>query len=318
MNYQLPFFEKYRPKTFEDLILLERVKNKIKNGITTNLILYGSAGIGKSSFAKVLINEFKYPFLWINASLDGRIDTLKETIQNFCVNYSLDSENENSIKVVVLDEVERSSDSFFDAFRGVIEKYAGTTRFILTTNFINKIPDAILSRFESLNFNFEDNEENELIKKYLIRLKHIIKIENIDIEDKAIIKLVKSKYPDLRSIINSLEGFKNENRKITLDDLNKYYGSNKNVFKFIIENRDPIENYKFLLENYSNKVDDILYSLGSEFIEYIRLEKQELIKYIPLLIIKICEYQVNKSRALDPVIVMLACVYDIQNILSNV
>lgn len=311
----LPFTEKYRPQTMEDLILPDRIANKFQDGIKVNLLMYGSAGIGKTTTAKVIINQFKHPYKWLNASLEARMEVLQD-LENFCATYSL-VDDSNSLKIVVLDEAEKASSSFIDAIRGIVEKYAATTRFVATTNYINKLPEAFVSRFEPVNFNFDDADEKELIKKYAGRVKKISTSEGIEIDIPAIKSLVRSKFPDMRSILNTLEAYKAERRPITLDDIKRYFSVYKEVFQKITAGIDPVGNYQYFVSNYSNKVDDVLNSLGVEFIEYIKTEKPDFIRYIPNIIICVCDHQTKREQVLDPVINMLACVYQIQNILAS-
>jgi DNA polymerase III delta prime subunit len=102
------FTEKYRPKTLDDLIVPERVMNQFKNGVQTNLLFYGTPGTGKTSAAKALCNHFGHDMMYINASLDGRIDVIKSKIESFAHAFSLIPNDRNNgekrFKVVILDE----------------------------------------------------------------------------------------------------------------------------------------------------------------------------------------------------------------------
>jgi len=154
------FTEKYRPKNLDELILPERVMNKFKNGLTQNVLFAGSPGTGKTSTAKAIINQFELPYLYINASRDTSVDVIRTQITDFCSTMSI-LDDRNKFKVVILDEVDGVSDQFFKALRATMEQFASNSRFIATCNYINKLPDAILSRFEVINFDFDKSEETD-------------------------------------------------------------------------------------------------------------------------------------------------------------
>ena len=166
---QALFTEKYRPKNLDDLILPERVMNKFKDGLTQNVLFAGSPGTGKTSTAKAIINQFELPYLYINASTDTSVEVIRTRITDFCSTMSI-LDDRNKFKVVILDEVDGVSDQFFKALRATMEQFAANSRFIATCNYINKLPDPILSRFEVINFDFDKSEETELTKKYIKRV----------------------------------------------------------------------------------------------------------------------------------------------------
>lgn len=210
------------------------------------------------------------------------------------------------------------SDSAFKALRAVTEEFSANTRFIATCNYINKIPDAIQSRFEVINYDFTKEEENELLKGYVVKLYNICKEEGLDIEKTALVELVKRKFPDLRSILNSLQGYFSEGKKsITLDDIKKFNSVHKDVFELIFNNVDPVKNYQYLVSEYSLKVDEVLSSLGNEFVEYLKMEKPESIKFLPQIIIEVAKYQSMRFQVVDQMISLLACVYSLQTIVRS-
>ena len=155
------FTEKYRPKNLEQLILPERVMAKFKDGITQNMLFAGSPGTGKTSTAKAIVNQFDLPYLYINASTYTSVDVIRTRITDFCSTMSI-LDDRNKFKVVILDEVDGVSDQFFKALRATMEQFASNSRFIATCNYINKLPDPILSRFEVINFDFDKGSRVEL------------------------------------------------------------------------------------------------------------------------------------------------------------
>ena len=309
--------EKWRPKTLTDLILPNRIKTKLEKGINNNLLLTSSPGTGKTSTAKVLVRQFNHPHIYINASVDTSIDIVRTRITDFCANRSIMDE-EGKLKIIILDEVDGVSDQFFKAMRATMEQFHHNARFIATCNYINKIPEAIQSRFEIINFDFDKEEENELMRSYLVRLFSICKEENLNIEKPAMLELVKRKFPDLRSTLNTLQGYKNQGKEIiTVEDVKRFNSIFKDIFDLIFNNVDPVKNYQFLVSQYGNKVDDVLSSLGTEFVEYLKMEQPAALKYLPQIIIKVTEYQALRTQVIDNVLPMLACIYALQGIVRG-
>lgn len=311
------FTEKYRPKNLEDLILPDRVMSKFKDGLVQNMLFAGSPGTGKTSCAKAIVNQFNLPYLYINASTDTSVDVIRTRIIDFCSTVSI-MDAPGSFKVVILDEVDGVSDQFFKALRATMEQFASNSRFIATCNYINKLPDPILSRFEVINFDFDKEEESELTKKYIRRVYEICKQEEMTIDKEALVEFVRRNFPDLRSTLNKLQGYKTQGtNNITVEDVKKFNSVYKDVFDLVFNESDPAKNYQLLVSNYSNRVDDVLQSLGEEFVEYIQQERLQSVKHIPQVIISVAKHQAQRVHVIDPVITMLSCVYDIQGIVKE-
>ena len=141
-------------------------------------------------------------------------------------------------------------------------------------------------------------------------------MKEFQLKKEALLELVKRKFPDMRSIVNTLQGFYAEGKtKISLIDITSFHGVHKDLFDFIFASKSEIDNYKYIVSNYSNRVDDAIAALGQDFLEYIQLEK-------PLLYHKIGEicYEVNKHSyelrfVIDPVITLLSLVFKLQLII---
>ena len=236
---------------------------------------------------------------------------------DFCSTMSI-LDDQGKMKIVILDEVDGVSDQFFKALRATMEQFASNSRFIATCNYVNKIPDPILSRFEVIDFDFDKQEESELTKKYIRRVYDICGKEEMTIEKPALVEFVRRNFPDLRSTLNKLQGYKSEGTSnITLDDVKKFNSVYKDVFELIFNETDPVKNYKHLVGEYSNRVDEILQTLGEEFIEYIQTEKGNSIKHIPQIAVTVAEHQAQRVHVIDPVITMLSCIYKLQEIIRN-
>ena len=242
---------------------------------------------------------------------------IRTRIIDFCSTVSI-IDKPGSFKVVILDEVDGVSDQFFKALRATMEQFASNSRFIATCNYINKLPDPILSRFEVINFDFDKEEESELTKKYIKRVYQICGNEDMTIDKAALVEFVRRNFPDLRTTLNKLQGYKTQGtNNITVEDVKKFNSVYKDVFELIFNETDPAKNYQLLVSNYANKVDDVLQTLGEEFIEYIQQEKLQHVKHIPQIIITVAKHQAQRVHVIDPVITMLSCVYEIQSIVNS-
>jgi DNA polymerase III delta prime subunit len=309
--------EKYRPVSLEDLIIPDRIRTKLNDGVYQHLLFYGSPGTGKTSAAKALCNQFGLEYRYINASDETSVDVIREKITKFCTTASLTS-LDGKMKVVILDEIDGVSDQFNKALKATMDSFSKNTRFIATTNHINKIPEAVLSRFEQINFDFTKEEETEQLKFYMKRVYEIVKKEGAEIEKPALLELVKRKFPDLRNTLTVLQGYLAEGKElITIDDVKKFHGVYKDVYDLIFDNIDPVKNYQYLASEYSNRVDDVLASLGGDFIEYIQMEKPAYAKHVPQIIITVAEHQAQRVHVIDQVVTMLSCVYSIQSIVHS-
>jgi len=222
------FPEKYRPKTLDDIILPQGTKTQIKDWIKNknmpNLLLVSrTPGLGKSSLAHVLINEFNADALFINISLNNNIDVLRTKIQGFVSTISFSG----SEKFVILDEADGMGHTLQKSLRGFIEEFSQNARFILTANYSEKILDPLKDRLQVLDFDeMFTVHKKELIKDTAQRLIEILKHEGIDYKKEDVLKLIRSTYPSNRSlmiklqesIVNGILEVK-EDDKGTLDDV---------------------------------------------------------------------------------------------------
>jgi DNA polymerase III delta prime subunit len=199
--------EKYRPQTLDDVILPKKMMDYFRqiagSGEIPNMIFGGSAGRGKTSVAVSLLNDVDADMLFINASLQNNMDTLRYTINS----YAMTSSMTDSQKVVFLDEADRLKPEVQDGLKGLIEQTEANCRFIFTTNNISKIIDPIKSRCQYIDFNSGQADTQELMVSYFKRMCWILENEMVPFEKPALAEFVKLKYPDFRMILNELQKY---------------------------------------------------------------------------------------------------------------
>lgn len=194
--------EKYRPKTIDEYVFRDngqkkKVEGWVKSGEIPHLLFSGSAGIGKTTLAKVLFNELDinpYDILEINASRTNSVDDVRDKIIDFSKMIPF-----GAFKVILLDEADYFSQAAQAALRGVMEEYHSTVRFILTCNYPHKIIPALHSRCQGFHVDTVDKEE------FTARVATILIKESIDLDLDTLDTYVKATYPDLRKCINSVQ-----------------------------------------------------------------------------------------------------------------
>jgi replication factor C small subunit len=194
--------EKYRPKdlsgyVFRDDHQRKQIETWVKDQSIPHLIFSGSAGIGKTTLAKILINLLgieDYDVLEINASRTNSVDDVRDKITNFVQMIPF-----GPFKVVLLDEADYLSPNAQAALRGVMEEYHATSRFILTCNYPNRIIPALHSRCQG--FHIERTDQTE----FTARVATILVEENIEFDLDTLDSYVKVTYPDLRKCINMVQ-----------------------------------------------------------------------------------------------------------------
>tara|TARA_B100002019_G_scaffold100259_2_gene86372 strand:- start:5967 stop:6908 length:942 start_codon:yes stop_codon:yes gene_type:complete len=202
--------EKYRPTIVEDCILPQSIKDVFQGFVDQkelpNLLLSGTAGVGKTTIAKALCDEIGASYIMINGSDEGRfLDTVRNRIRTFASTVSLTSGA--SHKVVIIDEADNTTNDVQLSLRSAVEEFHSNCRFIFTCNFINKIIEPLHSRCTVVDFRVKNGQSIELQKQFFDRLRWILKTEGIEHEDKVVAKLIRRYYPDWRRLINECQRY---------------------------------------------------------------------------------------------------------------
>ena len=308
--------EKLRPKEIRHMILPPRIRSLFENkGLNHNVLLAGSPGCGKTTLAKILAKDL--PHIFINVSDESSVDTIRNKINDFCSNISV-LDGKSSKKVVILDEFDGASDQFYKALRGTIEKFAGNTRFVATCNWINKVPEAIQSRFEVINFDPSNPEEEEMIKdEWRSRVNLILGKLGITIDQESLVAFEREYFPDFRSALNRIQSWTIEGiTKIDLSKVTEANWSYEDLYKMIVESKDPVKNYQTIVGQYSTKVDDVMTSLGEEFINWIVKNHPDKTKIIPAVVVLVASHQAQRIAVIDPVVSLLSLFYQIQKLID--
>lgn len=308
--------EKLRPKEIKHMILPARIKNSFLDGLQQNVLLAGSPGCGKTSMAKVLMRN--HPYLFINVSDESSVDTIRTKINDFCSTVSI-MDGVSTVKIVVLDEFDGASEQFYKALRGTIEKFAKGTRFIATCNYLNKIPDAIKSRFEVYDFDPISKEEEEEIKsQWKERISKILGLMEITHDEKNLELFTKKYFPDMRSALNTIQRWNIDGvTDLTEKRINETLWDHEEIFEMIFSKQDPVKNYQLIVGQYSSKVDEVMNTLSSDFIKWIKEKRPESVGLIPGIIITVAKYQAERNLVIDPVVSLLALVFTLQGMTNR-
>ena len=202
--------EKYRPSTLENYVGNENIKKSIAKYLDQNdiqnLIFYGPAGTGKTTLAKIIVKNLDCDHLYINASDERGIETIRDKVQGFASVASF-----KPLKVVILDEADFLTIQAQASLRNIIETFSRTTRFILTCNYIERVIDPLQSRCQTIKVLPPTKKE------VAVHLASICDKESISYDPNAIGKIVNKFYPDLRKMLNTIQA-SNIKNTLTLDD----------------------------------------------------------------------------------------------------
>jgi len=203
--------EKYRPKTIDECILPQELKDTfnsfVAKGELPNLLMSGSAGIGKTTIAKALCEELGLDYIVINGSDEGRfLDTVRNTAKSFASTVSLLGAD-NKHKVIIVDEADNTTHDVQLCLRAFIEEFHRNCRFIFTCNYKNNIIPALHSRCTVFDFAIKGKAKASLAAQFFKRVGTILEGEGIPYDPKVVAEVIQKHFPDFRRVLNELQRY---------------------------------------------------------------------------------------------------------------
>jgi DNA polymerase III delta prime subunit len=307
MDKKFLWVEQYRPHTIDDCILpasiLNVFKGFIEQGELPNLLLPGSAGIGKTTVAKALCEEIGASYIVINGSDEGRfLDTIRQKVRTFASTVSLSSSSAH--KVVIIDEADNTTNDVQLSLRTAIEEFHSNCRFIFTCNFPNKIIEPLHSRCTVVDFRIKHEDKQEIQGKFFLRMMRILKENNVTFDKDVIGKLVMRYSPDWRRLINECQRHAAAGEinvdilcdiaDIKLDDLVK-----------AMKNKEFTTIKRWVVENIDNDPSIVMRKIYDTL--YTNLKGSS----IPEAVLVLAKYQYQIAFVADQEINLLACLTEI-------
>ena len=297
--------EKYRPTNLDTYIGNEHLKSKVEiyleSGDLPHLLLFGKAGTGKTTLSKILVKNIECDYLYINASDENSVDTVRNKVRQFASTVGF-----KDLKIIILDECDYITPNAQAALRNLMETFSKHCRFILTCNYVERIIDPIQSRCQS--FQVIPPSKSEVAK----HLHNILINENVTDTMEDIKVLVDSGYPDIRRVINSAQ--RNVvNGKLKLDTSSIIQNDYKLKLLKIIETQDK----KTAFKNIRQLVAD---SQIRDFADLFRLLYDEVDSYgkghVAECILVIAKYELSDSQVVDKEINAMAMLIELLGVIK--
>ena len=307
MNTDFLWVEEYRPKTIDDCILPQSLKTLfqsfIDKGEISNMLFSGTPGVGKTTVAKALCEQMNCDWIMINGSEEGGIDVLRNKIKNFASTVSLSGGK----KVVILDEADYlNPQSTQPALRGFVEEFHKNCRFILTCNFKNRIIEPLHSRFSNIEFRINNKDKPKLASQLMDRAVYILKEQNIEYEDKALVGLITKHFPDFRKLINELQRY-SVSGAIDAGVLVNISDENLKTLTAHLKGKEFGDMRKWVVNNLDNDPVKIFRKIYDSLNTTLQPET------IPHAILIIADYQYKSAFVADQEINLVACLTEIMS-----
>jgi DNA polymerase III delta prime subunit len=303
------FVEKYRSQTLENYVGNEQLKQIISKYIETNdiqnLLLYGTPGTGKTTLAKIIVKNINCDYLYINASDERGIDTIRDKVQGFASSASF-----KSIKIIILDEADFLTIQAQASLRNIIETYSRTTRFILTCNYLERIIEPLQSRCQVLKITPPSKKETAQ------HVANILETEGVNYEVEQLALVVNKHYPDIRKIINTcqvniLDGSQND-LYLKIDESILVSGYKDKLLKELKSpNKSTFKNVRQIIADSNiDDFEDVFRFLYDSLDEYV---KDDMNKGVITIIIE--EYMFHANFRIDKEINLMALISKILQVI---
>lgn len=293
-NSHFIWVEKYRPKTIDETILPADLKTTfqqfVDKGNISNLILSGSAGVGKTTVARAMLEQLGCDYIIINGSIKGNIDTLRNEIHNFASTVSLSGGR----KYVILDEADYlNTNSTQPALRNFMEEFSKNCGFILTCNYKNRIIEPLHSRCSVVDFKITKKDMAKLAMQFMKRVGNILEAENIEYDKAVIAEVIQKHFPDWRRVLNELQRY-SVTGKIDSGILANIQETSIRELVDFMKDKNFTEVRKWIRNNLDADVD-ILYN---QFYDY--ASHYFTTQCVPMLIVHIATYQYQNAFSANP------------------
>ena len=295
--------EKYRPQKVEECILPESVKETfngfIEQGEIPNLLLSGTAGVGKTTIAKALCNELDADYYVINGSDEGRfLDTVRNQAKTFASTVSLVGGSKH--KVLIIDEADNTTNDVQLLLRASIEEFQKNCRFIFTCNYKNRIIEPLHSRCSVVEFGITGKAKMELSQQFFKRVNTILGTENVEFEMKVVAELIKKYFPDWRRVLNELQRYAAGGR-IDSGILSIIGDAKMDKLVEALKQKNFTNVKSWVVHNIDNDVTSLYRQIYDTL--YTKLEQQS----IAAMVLIIADYQYKAAFVADQEINLLAC-----------
>jgi DNA polymerase III delta prime subunit len=299
------YVEKYRPKTVADTILPTELKITFQQFVDQknipNLILAGSAGVGKTTIARAMLEELGCDYIVINGSMNGNIDTLRNEILQFASAMSLSGGR----KYVILDEADYlNPNSTQPALRNFMEEFAKNCGFILTCNFKNRIIDPLHSRCSVIDFKLTNEDKPKMAAAMFKRTCEILVKENIQYNKQVVAELITKFFPDNRRILNEIQRY-GSTGKIDTGILSDFNETNQKKLVSYLKDKKFNDVRRWVAENSDVESTVLFRSLYDTCSEYLKAPS------IPQLVLILADYQYKAAWVADAEINTTACLTEI-------
>ena len=302
MKDEFLWVEKYRPKTIEECILPKDTKDTfqsfVNQGEIPNLLLCGTAGVGKTTVAKALCNELGVDYYVINGSDEGRfLDTVRNHAKQFASTVSLTSSAKH--KVIIIDEADNTTHDVQLLLRASIEEFAGNCRFIFTCNYKNKIIEPLHSRCSVIEFAINGKEKQQLAANFFKRVQSILEENKVDAEPRVLAALVQKYFPDFRRTLNELQRYSSLG-KIDSGVLAAVSDSKLDDLVTFLKDKEFTKMKKWVVQNLDNEPTQIMRNIYDSLYNYLAPAS------IPEAVLIIGEYQYKSAFVADHEINLVA------------